>query len=239
MSAHTRIDAATKAISTARLDAGWNKDGDHQAAVLLESRGHLSDKQVIPADSQVRRMRLLADRDGVVHRVVPVDLPDGRTAEVWVDPAVAALLAAQIADGPVRVPVNMGDYRRFAEGELTGLQEHGEDCARCGREVEVSAVAVRPVGWTTTSNPQVLACHPACGSSPWDVEQLRRLLEMPDVEPDGEELPPVRLTCDGCGFDAPARYVGDRVLCWSCSAPVSDGSPRDLFDPCDPAGGEA
>jgi hypothetical protein len=39
---HTRIYAAEQAISTGRLGAGWGEDGDHKAAVELESRGLLT-----------------------------------------------------------------------------------------------------------------------------------------------------------------------------------------------------
>jgi hypothetical protein len=77
---------------------------------------------------------------------------------------------------------------------------------------------------------------------------------------------PERLNCRRCGFDYPARVVGDDVLCWACKAPVSDGpalpemhctrcgkrtSELDAgggdswyckrgcdIDPCDPAGGD-
>lgn len=193
---------------------------------------------MIAAGAQVRRMRLVTDRDGFEHRVVTVDLPARRgTVELWVDPMVAPVLAAQLTDGPVYAKCDMRDYRQFADSELTGLQKDGIDCARCGRDVEGSAVAVRDIGWTDIDSAQVVACNPRCGTSPWDVEQLRTLLSMPDVEPDDEEPTPTRLTCEGCGFDAPARLVGERVLCWGCTAPVSDGSPGDLFDPCDPAGG--
>lgn len=184
---------------------------------------HEENVQFIAAGSQVRRMRMVVDRDGVVHRVVTVDLPGRRgTAELWVDPRVAPVLAAQLIDGPVYAKCDMRDYRQFADSELTGLQKGGIDCARCGRDVEGSAVAVRDIGWTDIDSAQVVACNPKCGASPWDVEQLRCLLSMPDVEPEDEE-PTQRFTCDSCGFDAPVVYVdGDRTECGKCRSEVSD-----------------
>lgn len=48
MTAHSRIHAAEKAISTARLSAGWSSDGDHQCAVELEARGLLTSAEPKP-----------------------------------------------------------------------------------------------------------------------------------------------------------------------------------------------
>lgn len=51
MSAHSRIGAAEKAISTAYTRASW-RDADltHEAAVELESRGLLADRKVVEGE---------------------------------------------------------------------------------------------------------------------------------------------------------------------------------------------
>jgi hypothetical protein len=157
---------------------------------MRAGRPHVESVQFITEGSTVRRMRLAEDKTGATYRVVTADLPDGGTVELWVAPQVAAVLAAQLVDGPVELAADMSDYREFAVGELTGLQEDGVDCARCGRDVEGSAVAVRRVGFSHESDALVVACHPECGSSPWDVEQLRFLLEMPEPDEDFVEGSP-------------------------------------------------
>lgn len=223
---------------------GWAVDVDGSPSDLPENM------QTIPAGSTVRRMKF-EPNSGEPYRAVTVDVPDGTTVELWVDPQVAPVLAAQLADAPVYLSAGMGDYQPFADGELTGLQEAGLECARCGRYVEDTAVATRLVGYTSDLNSTVVACHPRCGSSPWDVEQLRWLLDMPDVEPGAEEpRPTTPLTCDGCGFDAPALYVDDpsgQRWCGTCKATVRDVLPPQmtgatpvpprLDDVADPAGG--
>lgn len=170
---------------------------------------HEESVQIIAAGSTVRRMRTHADSCGV-YRVVTVDVPDGGTVELWVDVKVAPVLAAQLADGPVVLRPDMGDYRAFAEGELTGLQEGGIDCVRCGRDVEDSAVAVRRIGFGPDVDSKPLACHPRCGTSPWDAEQMQDLLAMPGadestvVEVDGAGLSLEQLAglaCVECGAE--------------------------------------
>jgi len=207
VTARDRIDAVVViAKAVMRMPVGLGSDDTAQAiAVALEAEGLLVNQakpnvQVIPAGSLVRRMRAVSF-NGTPYRVAPVDLPDGGSTELWVDPLVAPVLAAQLANTSVELSADMGDYRKFAAGEVTGMQEAGMECVRCGRYVEDTAVAVRLVGFTEDLNSTVVACHPRCGSSPWDAEQLGYLLEMPDP-------------------------------------PDVDGSPGDLFDPTDPAGGE-
>lgn len=65
MSAHTRIDAATKAIATAKQDAQWRGgDVSHEAAVELEARKLLSESR-----AQLER-EIRAERAAVIQQAI-------------------------------------------------------------------------------------------------------------------------------------------------------------------------
>lgn len=204
---------------------------------------HDESVQIIAAGSTVRRMRTHAD-SGSAYRVVTVVLPRGGTVELWVDEDVAPVLAAQLANAPVQSPISSGDYRQFADAELTWEQQNGIDCARCGRPIEEVAVSVRPVGFTGATDPLVLACNPRCGTSPWDTEQLQVLLKMPCedestvVEVDGTGLSLEQLAGVAC-VDCAAELGpddGDLVGRVPGFGEVRQCLAGCDFDPTDPAG---